>query len=99
MIFILQSQRYFFYYQSLYLSWDDITWCFLWQVDIDTNRAKVVDLEKRQRNFDKLLNEEKLVYDRCLQEKETAEREAREKETRILSLNRWVISYPNLMKL
>ncbi|XP_047737475.1 myosin heavy chain, non-muscle isoform X3 [Hyalella azteca] len=60
------------------------------QVDIDTNRGKVVELEKKQRNFDKLLNEEKANYERCLQEKEMAEREAREKETKILSLNRSV---------
>ena len=58
------------------------------QVDIDTNRAKVIELEKKQRNFDKMLNEEKGNYERCLQEKENAEREAREKETKILSLNR-----------
>lgn len=58
------------------------------QVDIDANRAKVVELEKKQRNFDKLLSEEKNNYERCQQEKENSEREAREKETRILSLNR-----------
>lgn len=60
-------------------------------MDIDANRGKVVELEKKQRNFDKLLNEEKSNFERCLQEKENAEREAREKETKILSLNRYAL--------
>ena len=50
----------------------------------------MIELEKKQRNFDKLIGEEKNNFERCLVEKENAEREAREKETKILSLNRTV---------
>jgi len=60
------------------------------QLNIDTNRARVVELEKKQRNHDKQLNEESAKYNRCVQEKEIAEREGRDKDTRILSLNRTV---------
>ena len=51
-------------------------------------RAKVLDLEKKQRNFDKILAEEKLNADRISGERDTAEREARDKETKLLNLNR-----------
>merc|ERR1719259_849643 len=57
-------------------------------LSIDTNRARVVELEKKQRNHDKQLNEESAKYNRCVQEKEISEREGREKDTKILSLNR-----------
>jgi myosin protein heavy chain len=45
-------------------------------------------LEKKQRNFDKILSEEKLNADRISVERDTAEREARDKETKLLNLNR-----------
>jgi len=57
-------------------------------IDLETQRSKVIELEKKQRNFDKILAEEKMISERFSQEKDTAEREAREKETKLLSLNR-----------
>merc|ERR1712015_373681 len=56
--------------------------------ELDSHRAKVLDLEKKQRNFDKILAEEKLNADRIAGERDTAEREARDKETKLLNLNR-----------
>nr|CAG4640602.1 EOG090X00BY [Eulimnadia texana] len=57
-------------------------------VELELQRTKVLDLEKKQRNFDKVLAEEKAVAERIANERDMAEREAREKETRVLSLNR-----------
>ena len=56
--------------------------------ELDTHRAKVLDLEKKQRNFDKILAEEKLNADRIASERDTAESLARDKETKLLNLNR-----------
>lgn len=49
---------------------------------------KVAELEKKQKNFDKTLAEEKAIGERNAAERDAAEREAREKETRVLSLSR-----------
>jgi len=57
-------------------------------IELDSNRNKVVDLEKKQRNFDKILAEEKLNAERISAERDNAERDAREKETKLLNLNR-----------
>merc|ERR1711879_506794 len=57
-------------------------------LELDTHRSKVLDLEKKQRNFDKILAEEKLNGERIAGERDTAEREARDKETKLLNLNR-----------
>ena len=57
-------------------------------IELDSHRNKVVDLEKRQRNFDKILAEEKLNAERISAERDNAERDAREKETKLLNLNR-----------
>ncbi|CAB3385979.1 Hypothetical predicted protein [Cloeon dipterum] len=57
-------------------------------IDLEAQRGKVVELEKKQRNFDKVLAEEKTVADQIAQERDNAEREAREKETKVLSLTR-----------
>lgn len=57
-------------------------------IDLETQRAKVLELEKKQRNFDKVLAEEKAISEQHAAERDTAEREAREKETRVLSLTR-----------
>ncbi|XP_059476766.1 myosin heavy chain, non-muscle isoform X1 [Neocloeon triangulifer] len=57
-------------------------------IDLETQRGKVVELEKKQRNFDKVLAEEKAVAEQIAQERDSAEREAREKETKVLSLTR-----------
>ena len=48
----------------------------------------MLDLEKKQRNFDKILTEEKLNGERISTERDNAERDAREKETKLLNLNR-----------
>lgn len=48
----------------------------------------MLELEKKQRNFDKVLAEEKAVSEQHAAERDAAEREAREKETRVLSLTR-----------
>ncbi|ODN06196.1 Myosin heavy chain, non-muscle [Orchesella cincta] len=53
-------------------------------IDLEAQRSKVVELEKKQRNFDKILAEEKMISERFSQEKDVAERE----ETKLLSLNR-----------
>jgi myosin protein heavy chain len=53
--------------------------------ELDSHRAKVLDLEKKQRNFDKILSEEKLNANRISVERDTAEREARDKETKLLN--------------
>lgn len=49
---------------------------------------QVAELEKKQKNFDKTLAEEKTIGERNATERDAAEREAREKETRVLSLSR-----------
>lgn len=57
-------------------------------IELETQRTKVLDLEKKQKNFDKVLAEEKAVSEQHAQERDAAEREAREKETKVLSLTR-----------
>ncbi|XP_050425720.1 myosin heavy chain, non-muscle-like isoform X2 [Adelges cooleyi] len=57
-------------------------------IDLEAQRSKVVELEKKQRIFDKTLAEEKAVSEQMAIERDAAEREAREKETRVLSLTR-----------
>lgn len=57
-------------------------------IELDTQRTKVLELEKKQKNFDKVLAEEKIVSEQFAQERDAAERDAREKETKVLSLTR-----------
>ncbi|XP_055526751.1 myosin heavy chain, non-muscle isoform X1 [Wyeomyia smithii] len=57
-------------------------------IELETQRTKVLELEKKQKNFDKVLAEEKAVSEQHAQERDAAEREAREKETKVLSLTR-----------
>merc|ERR1712029_1337624 len=57
-------------------------------IELDSHRSKVLELEKKQRNFDKILAEEKLNAERISTERDNAERDAREKETKLLNLNR-----------
>ena len=54
-------------------------------VELESQRTKVLDLEKKQRNFDKVLAEEKAISDRYANERDMAEREAREKETKVIN--------------
>ncbi|XP_068960269.1 myosin-10 isoform X1 [Petaurus breviceps papuanus] len=57
-------------------------------VDLDHQRQIVSNLEKKQKKFDQLLAEEKNVSTRYAEERDRAEAEAREKETKALSLAR-----------
>ncbi|KAF6727243.1 Myosin-10 [Oryzias melastigma] len=57
-------------------------------VDLDHQRQIVSNLEKKQKKFDQMLAEEKSVSARCAEERDRAEAEAREKETKALSLAR-----------
>ncbi|XP_049717452.1 myosin-10 isoform X4 [Elephas maximus indicus] len=61
---------------------DDLT------VDLDHQRQIVSNLEKKQKKFDQLLAEEKNISARYAEERDRAEAEAREKETKALSLAR-----------
>ncbi|XP_048846826.1 myosin-10-like isoform X2 [Brienomyrus brachyistius] len=61
---------------------DDLT------VDLDHQRQTVSNLEKKQKKFDQMLAEEKNVSARFAEERDRAEAEAREKETRALALTR-----------
>merc|ERR1719357_1599636 len=49
-------------------------------MELDNHRSKVQELEKKQRNFDKILAEEKMNGEKISNERDNAEREAREKE-------------------
>lgn len=57
-------------------------------IELEAQRQKVLELEKKQKNFDKVLAEEKVISEQHAAERDAAEREAREKETKVLSLTR-----------
>uniref|UniRef100_A0A8C7GNV6 Myosin-9 n=1 Tax=Oncorhynchus kisutch TaxID=8019 RepID=A0A8C7GNV6_ONCKI len=57
-------------------------------VDQDHLRQIVTNLEKKQKKFDQMLAEEKTISCRYAEERDKAEAEAREKETRTLALTR-----------
>ncbi|XP_045141945.1 myosin-11 [Echinops telfairi] len=57
-------------------------------VDLDNQRQLVSNLEKKQKRFDQLLAEEKNISSKYADERDRAEAEAREKETKALSLAR-----------
>uniref|UniRef100_A0A7N8X8D4 Myosin, heavy chain 10, non-muscle n=1 Tax=Mastacembelus armatus TaxID=205130 RepID=A0A7N8X8D4_9TELE len=57
-------------------------------VDLDHQRQIVSNLEKKQKKFDQMLAEEKTISARYAEERDRAEAEAREKETKALSLAR-----------
>ncbi|NXI46378.1 MYH10 protein, partial [Galbula dea] len=57
-------------------------------VDLDHQRQIVSNLEKKQKKFDQMLAEEKNISARYGEERDRAEAEAREKETKALSLAR-----------
>ncbi|KAF7220670.1 myosin-10 isoform X3 [Nothobranchius furzeri] len=61
---------------------DDLT------VDLDHQRQIVSSLEKKQKKFDQMLAEEKSISARYAEERDHAEAEAREKETKALSMTR-----------
>ncbi|KAM4650637.1 LOW QUALITY PROTEIN: myosin-9 [Discoglossus pictus] len=57
-------------------------------VDLDHQRQIVSNLEKKQKKFDQLLGEEKTISVKYAEERDRAEADAREKETKVLSLTR-----------
>ncbi|KAF6732343.1 Myosin-9 [Oryzias melastigma] len=57
-------------------------------VDHEHLRQMISNLEKKQKKFDQMLAEEKNVSVRYAEERDRAEAEAREKETRVLALTR-----------
>ncbi|XP_047435458.1 myosin-11a isoform X2 [Mugil cephalus] len=57
-------------------------------MDLDNQRQVVSNLEKKQKKFDQMLAEEKSISSKFADERDRAEAEAREKETRALSLAR-----------
>nr|XP_057905970.1 myosin-9-like isoform X2 [Doryrhamphus excisus] len=65
-------------------------------IDQDQLRQTVSNLEKKQKKFDQMLAEEKNISGRYAEERDRAEAEAREKETRALSLTRELESLMDL---
>ncbi|XP_061086019.1 myosin-10 isoform X3 [Conger conger] len=57
-------------------------------VDLDHQRQIVSNLEKKQKKFDQMLAEEKNISSRYAEERDRAEAEAREKDTKALSMTR-----------
>uniref|UniRef100_A0A6Q2ZJY2 Myosin-9 n=1 Tax=Esox lucius TaxID=8010 RepID=A0A6Q2ZJY2_ESOLU len=57
-------------------------------VDLDNQRTIVSNLEKKQKKFDQLLAEEKTISSKNAEQRDRAEAEAREKETKALTLTR-----------
>jgi hypothetical protein len=57
--------------------------CWTWKY-----KNNFLNLEKQQKNFDKILNEAKALSEQLMIEKERVEREAHEKATRLLNLAR-----------
>ncbi|MBN3320971.1 MYH11 protein, partial [Atractosteus spatula] len=57
-------------------------------VDLDSQRQLVSNLEKKQKKFDQMLAEEKSISNKYAEQRDLAEAEAREKETKALSLAR-----------
>ncbi|KPP74615.1 myosin-11-like [Scleropages formosus] len=57
-------------------------------MDLENQRQQVSNLEKKQKKFDQMLAEEKNISSKYAEERDRAEAEAREKETKALSLAR-----------
>ncbi|XP_061761638.1 myosin-11-like isoform X1 [Nerophis ophidion] len=57
-------------------------------MDLDGQRQLVSNLEKKQKKFDQMLAEERAVSCKFAEERDRAEAEAREKETKVLALSR-----------
>ncbi|XP_077387392.1 myosin-14-like isoform X1 [Festucalex cinctus] len=57
-------------------------------MDLDGQRQLVSNLEKKQKKFDQMLAEERAVSSKFAEERDRAEAEAREKETKVLALSR-----------
>ncbi|XP_051987354.1 myosin-11-like isoform X2 [Xyrauchen texanus] len=57
-------------------------------VDLDNQRQLISNLEKKQRKFDQMLADEKAISSKYAEERDFAENEAREKETKCLTFIR-----------
>ncbi|XP_030590764.1 myosin-11-like isoform X2 [Archocentrus centrarchus] len=57
-------------------------------MDLDSQRQLVSNLEKKQKKFDQMLAEERSVSCKYAEERDRAEAEVREKETKVLALTR-----------
>ncbi|XP_057201341.1 myosin-11 isoform X2 [Triplophysa rosa] len=57
-------------------------------LDLDNQKQLVSNLEKKQRKFDQMLADEKTISNKYAEERDHAEAEAREKETKCLALIR-----------
>lgn len=57
-------------------------------MELDAQRQLVANLDKKQRKFDQMLSEERAVSCKFAEERDRAEAEVREKETRVLALSR-----------
>ncbi|XP_036943976.1 myosin-11-like [Acanthopagrus latus] len=57
-------------------------------MDLDSQRQLVSNLEKKQKKFDQMLAEERAVSSKFADERDRAEADVREKETRVLALAR-----------
>ncbi|XP_051797434.1 myosin-11-like [Acanthochromis polyacanthus] len=57
-------------------------------MDLDSQRQLVSNLEKKQKKFDQMLAEERAVSCKFAEERDRAEAEVREKETRVLAVTR-----------
>merc|ERR1719232_2132813 len=55
-------------------------------IELDTHRSKVMELEKKQRNFDKILNEEKTQLEELEKAKRQLEQELTEQKTQLEEL-------------
>ncbi|KAL9957068.1 hypothetical protein ACROYT_G038658 [Oculina patagonica] len=58
------------------------------QLNLEKERAAVSALEKKQRKFDQMLAEEKAISEKNAMERDNAERDARQNETKVISLTR-----------
>ncbi|KAM9779779.1 LOW QUALITY PROTEIN: myosin-14-like [Neosynchiropus ocellatus] len=57
-------------------------------MELDAQRQLVSNMEKKQRKFDQMVSEERAVSCKFAEERDRAEADAREKETRVLALTR-----------
>ena len=56
-------------------------------MELDHNRTVISQLEKKQRQFDKALADERHISAKIAEDRDQAERTAREKETKAISLS------------
>ncbi len=59
-------------------------------LNLERERTNALNYEKKQKKFDQLLNDEKNVSERLAAERDNAEKNARQNETKVLSLTHQV---------